>query len=227
MSQLRAVVELVVDSKGVLSGVAAANRALKGLGADIGGRGALGGSALGGIGGGPGQWASALFGAATERMAELQAMAVKSSPEAMSAAMRAEFSADADARSIGKAIGPYAAAIENQRAAAASARAAATVASADEIGAGMLNAEAVKGTLSTVGQSFVDSAVQTMGNFDSPGPLTTAMQRTGATDALAEALVPVLQFLDSANLTNQGGNWDAIQQAVESSARSLQRGGLK
>lgn len=173
------------------------------------------------------QGAAKLIADTNERMNELHAMAVKSSPEAMSAAMLTEFSAEADARRMGKAIGPYAAHIEAGRAAAARMRADATVAAADEIGAGMLYREAATSTLATTGQSFVDSLMKTLGDPNTDGPLTLAAKRTGAMDAWAEALVPVVEFFDRANLTNQGGNWDAIQQAVESSARSLQRGGLK
>lgn len=192
MSTMRAVVQIDADPSGVVKGVAKANKALESLANG----GALGTGGIGGMFGGPIAWLKILAEEIGKRSQELHALAVSSSPEAMNAAMMTEEAQSSANRKVGEALGPYVAAIERERAARIESAGARTAAGAQAIGDGMIFTDALGGTLATARESVVDSALGTLGDFDTPGPITSYMNATGTTDAIADSLVPILLSID-------------------------------
>lgn len=140
-----------------------------------------------------------LWGAISERSEALGKLATQFSPEAMTAAAQRSIAELQANMQIGQALGPYQAGIERMKAQSATEQAAKVTADAEALGQGMIVIESLKTTAGELGTGFIDGIIKALGGSEMDAVslgTATAFERTGATEMIAEALTPIVGWVE-------------------------------
>jgi hypothetical protein len=191
--ELKAVVKITADTKGLVEGVDGAMRKLDSVAKHTGMlAGMEGAEKLLGL-------AEKVWDGISSRSEALGQMAHQFSPEAMTSQANLSIAQMQAAQTVGTAIGPYQAAIDQMKANSATEGAAQTASKSESIGQGMIVVEALKNTAEEAFSGITDGVLSALGgdamNIASLGT-ASAFERTGATDMIADKLEPIVGWLD-------------------------------
>lgn len=197
--QLKAVVQITADTTGLVRGIEGAMSKIGSIARGVSVMAAVqAGSMLL-------NQAQRVWQMVSERSDELGKLAVELTPQGSIAQMQRMMAELAANQQIAKAIAPTQVGIEMMRAQSAREQAAAVVADADQIGAGMNFVEALKTTAGEAFTGLTDGILKALGfagggQFDLLNVTTlgtaTAFERTGATDMVADFYGRLIPYLD-------------------------------
>jgi len=144
--------------------------------------------------------AKQMWSAVNERSEYFGKLAQTYSPEAMQATAQAAVAQMKADQQVGVAMGPAEAGIQNMKAENAARQADRMVNNADAIGGGRIQLAAIQEQLSNAYEGVIDGILQTF-SPDNEKELFYSIgesfgQATGSTDMLADALTPVVSWLD-------------------------------
>lgn len=144
--------------------------------------------------------AKQMWNAVTERSEQFGKLAQAYSPEAMQATAQAAVAQMKADQTVGLAMGPAEAGIQNMKAENATRQAERIANNADAIGGGRIQLAAIQQQLSNAYDGVIDGILQTF-SPDNDKELFYSIgesfgEATGSTDMLADALTPVVSFLD-------------------------------
>lgn len=197
--QLKAVVQITADTAGLIRGVEGAMAKLGSIGRGV--------SLMAGLQAGTMllNAAQRMWQAVSERSDELGKLAAELTPAGSMAQMQRMLAELQSNKQMAAAIAPTQVGIEMMRAQSAREQAAAVVAGADQIGAGMNFVEALKTTAGEAFTGLTDGILKALGfagggQFDLLNVMTlgtaTAFERTGATDMVADFYGRLIPYLD-------------------------------